>query len=53
LPVDASVEFGEQLTRHVLPNLIMAHENDVIINATITENGKLTPRFSYLEDFVA
>jgi len=53
LPVDASIEFGEQLIRHVLPNLLIEDAESIIQNATIAQNGKLTEKFSYLEDYVA
>lgn len=53
LSVDASVEFGEQLIRHVLPNLLFADHGNIIAQATIAKNGVLTERFSYLKDFVA
>ncbi|MES2560952.1 MAG: NAD(P)-dependent oxidoreductase [Bacteroidota bacterium] len=52
LPVDASLEFGEQLIRHVLPNLITEDKGDIIKNATIAEDGKLTARYAYLSDYV-
>jgi saccharopine dehydrogenase (NAD+, L-lysine-forming) len=52
LPVDASVEFGEQLTRHVLPHLLGSDKEDIIKNATIATGGALTPRFTYLKDYV-
>lgn len=52
LPIDASQEFGEQLLRHVLPNLLVEDKGDIIKNATITEDGKLTQKFKYLEDYV-
>ena len=53
LPVDSSIEFGEQLIRHVLPNLLIEDKGDIIKNATIAENGKLTEKYSYLTDYVA
>ncbi|GAB1447913.1 MAG: NAD(P)-dependent oxidoreductase [Bacteroidia bacterium] len=53
LPVDASMEFGEQLIRHVLPSLLVEDSEHIIANATIAQDGKLTEKFKYLEDFVA
>lgn len=53
LPVDASYEFGDLLIRHVLPNLLIEDKGDIIKNATIAENGKLTSKFSYLSDYIA
>ncbi|MES2779724.1 MAG: NAD(P)-dependent oxidoreductase [Bacteroidota bacterium] len=52
LPVDASQEFGEQLVRHVLPNILTEDKGDIIKNATIAENGHLTDRYQYLNDYV-
>ena len=51
LPRDASRYFGEQLLEHILPELIKTH-SEVISNATVAENGYLTPNFKYLEEFV-
>ncbi len=53
LPVDASNEFGGQLVKHVLPYLLTDDSVGIIRNATITEKGKLTSRFSYLSDYVS
>jgi saccharopine dehydrogenase (NAD+, L-lysine forming) len=52
LPVNASNEFGEQLIRHVLPYLLIDDKEDIIKHATIAEEGKLTPKYAYLTDFV-
>lgn len=53
LPFDASLEFGEQLVRHVLPYLLVEDKEGIIANATIATGGKLTDKFAYLSDFVA
>lgn len=53
LPVDASKEFGEQLIRHVLPYLLEGDNENIIINATIASNGKLSKKFEYLSDYVS
>jgi alanine dehydrogenase len=50
VPYDASKSFGEQLMKHVLP--FLHTESDVIKRATILRKGKLTERFSYLEDYL-
>ncbi len=52
LPIDASIEFGEQLIRHILPNLLLDDKDHIIDAATIAKDGKLTPRFAYLQDYV-
>lgn len=52
LPVDASVEFGEQLLRHVLPHLLIEDKEHIIANGTIAKNGSLTEKYKYLKDYV-
>ncbi len=52
LPRDASESFGEQLIANVLPHLLGDDNEGVIKRATIAENGELTPRYSYLKDYV-
>ncbi len=53
LPINASNDFGEQLINNVLPHLLAGDKEDVIKRATITDNGKLTPKYSYLKGFLA
>jgi alanine dehydrogenase len=50
LPRDASRYFGEQLLKHVLPDLLKGG-NEIINRATILKNGKLTDKFLYLSDY--
>ena len=50
LPRDASRYFGEQLIKYVIPDLIKGG-NKIIEGATMLDKGKLTPKFSYLEDY--
>ena len=52
LPRDASKDFGKELVENVLPHLIADDHEGIIQRATITSNGTLTDRFSYLQDFV-
>ena len=52
LPRDASKDFGYELVNNVLPHLIGDDDEGVIERATITKDGKLTPRYTYLQDFV-
>lgn len=53
LPRSASDEFGKDLIDKVLPILLKeADQDDIIKRATITENGKLTTYFQYLQDYV-
>ena len=50
LPRDASRYFGEQLIKYLLEDLI-GNSSEIIERATITRSGKLTPYFSYLQDY--
>jgi alanine dehydrogenase len=52
IPKDASEGFGEQFMEHVIPAFFNGDKDGILQRAKITENGKLTPRFSYLQDYV-
>jgi saccharopine dehydrogenase (NAD+, L-lysine forming) len=52
LPKDASLDFGVNLIDKVFPSLFGEDSDGIIERATITKNGKLAQRFSYLQDFV-
>lgn len=52
LPQDASEGFGEQFLQHVIPAFFNKDTDGVLQRAKITENGKLTERFSYLQNFL-
>jgi len=53
LPRDASEDFGKQLQERVFPVLLGGNDvTHIIDRATITNNGELTERFSYLGDWV-
>jgi alanine dehydrogenase len=52
MPRDASESFGNQFLTYVLPELLKP-QSAVIERATIAKNGKLTPGFEYLEDYVS
>ena len=52
LPQDASEGFGEQFLQHVIPAFFNNDDNGILQRAKITENGKLTERFSYLQDYL-
>ncbi|NCT08890.1 MAG: alanine dehydrogenase [Flavobacteriia bacterium] len=52
LPKDASEGFGEMFLEHVIPAFFDGDKNGILHRAKITENGKLTPRFSYLQEYV-
>lgn len=51
LPKDASLDFGRNLIDKVFPSLFGDDVDGVISRASITKNGKLTEKFSYLQDF--
>ena len=52
LPKDASEGFGEMFLKHVIPAFYNNDEDGVLSRAKVTENGKLTSRFAYLQNFV-
>lgn len=52
LPRDASEGFGETFMEHVIPAFFNNDKDGILARAKMTENGKLTPRFAYLQDFV-
>jgi alanine dehydrogenase len=52
LPKDASEGFGEMFMEHVIPAFFNGDKDGILQRAKMTENGKLTPRFSYLQDYV-
>lgn len=52
LPKDASEGFGEAFIEHVLPAFFNNDEREILKRAKITQEGKLTRRFSYLQDYV-
>lgn len=52
LPKDASEGFGEMFLEHVIPAFFNNDERGILKRARITEKGKLTERFSYLQDYV-
>ncbi|MBB6459068.1 NAD(P)-dependent oxidoreductase [Flammeovirga kamogawensis] len=51
LPRDASESFGRQMIDNVLEDLFVTNKG-VVSGATITENKKLTDKFSYLQGYV-
>ncbi len=52
LPKDASEGFGEMFLEHVIPAFFNKDEDGVLERARMTKGGKLTERFSYLQDYV-
>ncbi|MCD2260121.1 NAD(P)-dependent oxidoreductase [Psychroserpens luteolus] len=53
LPKDASEGFGEMFLEHVIPAFFNGDQRGVLKRAQMTTaDGKLTQRFSYLQDYV-
>jgi alanine dehydrogenase len=52
LPKDASEGFGELFLQHVIPAFFNGDKDGVLARAKMTENGKLTSRYSYLQDYL-
>lgn len=52
LPRDASVGFGEAFSKYVIPAFFNNDKDGILERARMTQNGKLTPRFTYLQDYV-
>ena len=53
LPSNASRGFGRMFLEHVIPAFFNGDKDGILARARITENGKLTPRFAYLQDYVS
>ena len=52
LPKDASEGFGEMFMEHVIPAFFNGDKDGILQRAKMTENGKLTDIFHYLQDYV-
>jgi len=52
LPREASEDFGKELMERVMPHLLVEDKEGIIERATIAKDGKLTPAYSYLSDYV-
>ncbi|MEO6166849.1 MAG: NAD(P)-dependent oxidoreductase [Chitinophagales bacterium] len=50
LPREASSEFGDKLIEYVVEELLLEN-SEIIERATIANDGQLTTRFQYLQDF--
>jgi saccharopine dehydrogenase (NAD+, L-lysine forming) len=53
LPRDASLDFGKQLMSNALHDLLTRSDSSMIERATILKDGKLTPGYAYLNDYLA
>lgn len=52
LPRSSSADFANTFYHKILPELLKEDESKVIEKATILKNGKLTPSFIYLKDYL-
>ena len=52
VPDNASRGFGFMFLEHVIPAFFNGDKDGILERSKITENGKLTPRFAYLQDYV-
>ncbi len=52
LPRDASYGFGSAFVQHVIPAFFNGDRDGILERARMTQNGKLTERFAYLQDYV-
>tara|TARA_E500000318_G_scaffold104956_1_gene111399 strand:+ start:395 stop:1600 length:1206 start_codon:yes stop_codon:yes gene_type:complete len=52
LPRDASVGFGEAFSKYVIPSFFNEDNDGLLDRARMTQNGKLTPRYAYLQYYV-
>jgi len=52
IPNDASIGFGEMFMKHVVPAFFDNDQNEILSRAQVTKSGKLTPKFSYLQDYL-
>jgi len=52
LPRDASDGFGEVFVNKIIPAFFDGDADGILMRSKMTDNGKLTPNFSYLQKFV-
>lgn len=52
LPRDSSLGFGEAFVKHVIPAFFNGDKDGILERSRMTQNGKLTPRYAYLQDYV-
>ncbi len=52
LPRDASEGFGEAFVTYVIPAFFNEDAEGILERARMTQNGKLTQRYAYLQDYV-
>jgi len=52
LPNDATVGFGNMFAKHVIPAFFNNDKTGILHRAQMTANGKLTERYSYLQNYI-
>ncbi len=52
LPKDASEGFGEMFMKYVIPSFYNNDKDGILKRALMTQDGKLTERYSYLQDYI-
>ncbi|MEE1963088.1 NAD(P)-dependent oxidoreductase [Allomuricauda taeanensis] len=52
LPRDASNGFGEAFSKYVIPAFFNGDVDGILQRARMTQNGRLTERYAYLQDYV-
>jgi len=52
LPRDSSTGFGEAFSRWVIPAFFNGDADGILERARMTQDGKLTPRYAHLQDYV-
>ncbi|MFS4417245.1 NAD(P)-dependent oxidoreductase [Maribacter sp. 2307ULW6-5] len=52
LPRDASIGFGKAFVNHVIPAFFNGDKDGVLRRARMTKDGRLTPRYAYLQAYV-
>ncbi|MEC5395620.1 NAD(P)-dependent oxidoreductase [Bergeyella sp. RCAD1439] len=52
LPKDASEGFGELFLEKVVPAFFNGDKDGILQRAKVTQHGRLTPSFAYLQDYV-
>ena len=52
LPKDASIGFSESFVEYVIPAFFNGDKDGVLGRARMTQNGMLTERFSYLQEYI-
>lgn len=52
IPKDASLAFGESFVKYVIPSFFNDDKDGILQRGRMTLNGKLTQRYSYLQDYI-